>query len=1284
MTLNNEYIRTSLQEDGEELITSHYINEVLPTTRQYKAFDCQNLIDWADGNGCKSLHEIHNSSRSCNERQVEDALIKPVLESLGNSMIAQVHLGSDTMDFCAYDGDTFHSDFTNTTVIVESKRYGRIQNRYYIRREDNTDEIYQCLNYLRTINLTLDNTSSKHDVNFVVLTDGYLWRIYSKKYTHNNHEFENHFIEFDLERIAMCPNKDIRDRYLRIFGLFMCRESFTGELLRHQTGSGELGTAVTRELREQTFLALEYIATGIWRKIYLDDNPIFTIAVNANYGIDIDAARTDDSERARLLRLVYDESIVFLLRLLFVLYAEDRELFNHEEIPKVIKGKGNLLELIIENGKGIGELSDPQIFSRNDDVALGKVFSLIDEKYNGGLFSRKKHSLLYGLDIDDILFARAIDNLCRVEIKGKLYTVDFSTISVRELGGIYESLLEYKLAIMDRDMDAMPSIINSKRIRHDVKKGDLYLINHKGERKATGSYYTPDLIVDHLVHTALDPMLINIRNSHTDDFKALFDAVLDIKICDPAMGSGHMIQAAFSRLVDFVHQSLEEMRENGTTEAIWDKELAWLVRAQIARKCIYGVDLNPTAVELAKLVMWMKVFRPDKPFEFFDYNLACGNSLIGSYDYTFEAAKAGEALQTSLIESQEEMESNLQSTLLTWVLTMMEMPRDTVEQVHQVDRFWRKNVIPAQKQLTFLQNAKLIQWLMPENIRAFNNGYDNLVRGINADVRYVEKVLNMDEAVPDGVKDLVPLVTWIEEQFRPIHWNIVFPHIAVQGGFDVILSNPPWDKVKPTRGEFFADYIPGYNYMETAAAKRASNELMESHQDIRDGWEAYEQSIKRQDKFYQEAYQYQVVKDASGKKLKGDSNLYKVFLEKIVTILRDGGTCGIVIPDNLNIDNGCTGLRRMLLTQTTIRELIMFENRKKLFDIDSRYKFDVLTFVKNKPRGNAAFDAGFYWYDPIWLDGQPDQDYIRENEKNQKQYHQKYRYSTRFIKETDPDKLLIYEFRNQTLQKVFRKLQEYPALADENQSLYARTYREFDMTNDADLFEFDGFGWPLYQGGMIHHFNAHFKSCEKWIRQQTGESRLSEKWRVHLQELPDRTYRIVWRDIAQPTDTRSLICCVVPRGIFFGNTLGAIELVQDDNDASRAELVAGVNAILSSFTADFFVRQRIAKHVNAFILKDLPLPRDLQTIRELGRLSLPLYDGDDFDAFRGEITALTDPALRDKLIAKLDARTAHLYRLTYEEYQAVLATFPLVEGAQKQRCLQAYNEWMFSLEAEGK
>lgn len=1287
---DDTYIRTKLDEDSSSLLTSHFLSEVLPETAAFKRFKLAKLLELVDGDEGADFAKNMQLSKTENERTAEDYLIRRVMESLGHRMRAQVPLDThSTADFCAFDtryGEGkdvagFAKDFTNTTCLVEAKKYGRIQKKRFIAKQSHDDEIYQVKDYLRLISDILEGHNSKHRVPFGVLTDGHLWRVYAKRYTYNDREFESHFVEFDLEAILACPDQQQRADLLKLFAYILSPKVICETMVSLESQSSELEVAVTDALKEQTFTSLEYIATGLWREIVSKQDPNLATTLKYTYGIDAAKAREDGRDRATLLKLVFDESVVYLLRLIFVLYTEDRNLMEGTGIPKVIKGHGNLLDAIVAKGQAIGEVGGSSDLNfRNDDLRMAQVFAAIDDRYNGGLFSRTRHPLLYNLNIDDELFANAIDNLCRVQVKKKVYTVDFSTTSSRELGSIYEGLLEYKLMVVGQDVTELPSIVNKKRIRHDIKAGDLVLVNHKGERQASGSYYTPDLIVEHLVTTSVWPKLKAIRDEHADSWDDLYAAVLKLHIVDPAMGSGHMLQAAFARIIEFLRRQNESMAEKGLPVPTWDDEFEYRVRTRVARGCIYGVDLNPMAVELAKLVMWIRLFRKDKAFEFFDYNLTCGNSLVGAYDEQLKIAPGQAGKQFSIVMSADEVEENAQKELLARVEQMMGMPRDTREMVHAVDEYWHSQVIPQQRQLAFLYNIRLSRWLLPDRWDKVAEAIDSLTIGIQREgLEYVGKVLDPEQLKNGGPELLRQVDVEIQSTYNPLHWKIAFPHVAVAGGFDVCLTNPPWDKVKSYREDYFSDYITGYGQMETKDAKAASNALMDADQAIKEGWQAYEASFATQNAFYSDSYRWQVVRDADGKQLKGDANLYKMFIEKVYTILADGGTCGIVVPDNLNIDAGCTGLRRLLLTKATIREMIMFENRLKLFQIDSRYKFDVLTFDKTPARANSVFDAGMYWFEPMWLDGEATPEEVAKKELRAKKNHGRYSYPMNLMREAFPDQMTILEFRNRRQIEVFRKLTALPGAGDESEFLALRTYREFDMTNDSDLFNMGGPGWPLMQGATVRHYNAHHAKPERFVIQSEGEQRLADKWRRDLKELPDRTYRIGWRDIAQPTDSRSLICTVLPRGSFVGNTLNLIEILIDGKPSRDNELTSGINAVLSSFIADFYVRQRMAKHVSAFILKALPLPRQTEVIRELGSMAMPLYQGDDFEAFRGDVVQLDDADKRDRLIARIDARVAHLYGLAYEDYQAVLDSFPLVEAGFKKRCLLAYNDWTFEL-----
>lgn len=971
----------------------------------------------------------------------------------------------------------------------------------------------------------------------------------------------------------------------------------------------------------------------------------------------------DLDKRRPILRLVYSESVVYLLRLLFVLYAEDRGLFD-EDVPTAVKGEGGILEDIV-SGKDEpvpGEWS----------AKLDRTFKAIDARYNGGLFSAEKHPLLAGLRIDGSLFASAIDSLCRVSVKGEERAVDFSEINVHELGGIYESLLEYKLAVAAEDIAEMPCIADRKRVRRGVLKGDLYLLSSKGDRQKTGSYYTPDRIVEHLVRTTIDPKLNAIaERDRGKGFDDLAGDVLELTVCDPAMGSGHMIATAFDHIMDFLRAQAEA---RGTE---WTSALDHALRSRVARECVYGADLNPIAVELAKLVIWMKVFDSSKPFEFLDYNLVCGNSLVGDGVRTAATVETG-PYAPALLRSTEEVERDLMSQLLGSVACLQAMSRNTIEEVHEVERYWRENVRSLQDQLSFGSDLKLARWFAPSMVGVVQDGYETFLEGVENDPGYVRKILeDSPEITHRSVKALAPVREKVVEEARPLHWAIAFPHVASRSGFDAIVTNPPWDKIKVERGEVFSDYIDGYDRMETKDAKKASDTLMAADSQVAAVWNRRVESAKRQNAYYRQAYHWQTAMDKDGKSLvRGDPNLFKVFIERAYDLLKPDGSCGIVVPDNLNIDAGATGLRRLLLgkdSEASVRELVMFTNTDKLFEIDSRYKFDVLTFDRamDKRTRRKKFQSGFYWTDPDWLDGKPDDSNTADKERKS---HQLFDYDLDAIRRADPERLTIYEFRNERQSRVLSRMLLFPAIGDPAQPLYIETYREFDMTNDADLFNTDGKGWPLYQGGTIHYFDAWFGAVKHWVEVEEGEARLAAKFKVDPASLPDRSYRIAWRSVANATNARSLICTVLPRGVFTGNSLNLISVNGVERD--DFEMLSGLNAVLSSTVCDFYVRLRTSMNINAFIVKDLPVPRNLERIRLLGRLAMPLYTGDAFRRFRSGTTPVEGGGVRRRLIGRLDALTAACYGLKYEDYQAVLAAFTdkSIPANEKKTRLEAFND----------
>jgi type I restriction-modification system DNA methylase subunit len=310
--------------------------------------------------------------------------------------------------------------------------------------------------------------------------------------------------------------------------------------------------------------------------------------------------------------------MLLLYRVLFIFYAESRGLLNSNN--RFYRGM-SLYEMKkeIANKRDAGEFLAP--FSNTYWGRLTNLFNLINEgseserwkidrkvlyipAYNGGLFDPAKNTFLSNKQISDFYLAEALDLLARSDKA----MVDYSSLDIRHLGSIYEGLLEYRL------------------------KSELSLLTDKGERKATGSYFTPDYIVKYIVENTLGPVIAQKKAEWVQllDRTKFADYILSIKVLDPAMGSGHFLVEA----VDYLARALVEAwatakKEDAKTKEVAEHDIQW-ARREVVRRCIYGVDLNPMAVELAKLALWLTTAAANKPLSFLDHHLRCGNSLIGS------------------------------------------------------------------------------------------------------------------------------------------------------------------------------------------------------------------------------------------------------------------------------------------------------------------------------------------------------------------------------------------------------------------------------------------------------------------------------------------------------------------------------------------------------------------------------------------------------------------------------------------------------------------------------
>ncbi len=905
-------------------------------------------------------------------------------------------------------------------------------------------------------------------------------------------------------------------------------------------------------------------------------------------------------ERREKLKEIHREAMVFVLRLTGALFAAARGVSGLASLRKSM-----------ETGT----------FPPRSGALVLRICDRLAHDCSGSLFVRRAHPLLELIASDDGLARDCLSLLTRVSAGKRTLSVDWAGILPQFPGVLYEAFLKTRL-VPDGD-------------------GGVDLFEGRGRRRAACAFYTRDTLIRHLVRRTIGEKL------KTSDGKNGF-ALPSVRVLDPAMGCGRMLLASLYCLLSFTHRRYEET-DSACEREPWNLNLETRFGRLLAENCLFGVDLDPLACDIARMTLWIRLSGPipgsfpTPPF--LEGNLVCGSSIVGPYEELSEGKASSRPVSPSM--------------------KLMAEPSRSIARLREK---FAGSVIPERRRGQAEDDLALCRSLASGFFGKAETGRrrgEERLSGKDAPLRG-------SSGGPEDDERAAMDVLRMRGEFLPVHWRTDFPEAAAHGGFDVIIANPPWDVILPYRAEFFRDYIPDYGRLDTREAMKAEKTLLARDPAVRGIWQAYRKRVTTLNAYFLKTYASLQPRRGDGTFLRGHNNIYKVFLEKIYLLLAKDGLCGIIVPDNLNIDSACTGLRRLLLQKTTIRELVTFVNRRKLFDIHGQYKFDVLTFMKRRPSPDAAFDAGFSWYDPVWLDGRPSAAHMAEHPLNAGRYHRRFRYPVAAIFRNDPDTFTIWEFGSAGGMNVLGKLKSFPGIGDPEEELHILTSTEFNMTTDSDLFRRGGNGWPLFQGRTIHHYNASFGPVERRVDPVEGEKRLARRRRSSPDELPDRNYRLAWRVIAQATDSRSLIGTVIPPRVFCGNALNAAEIIYKGKMVSDPELLSGLNVILSSLCADFYVRLRSAKNVSAFIVRSVPVPRDIPAIRKLGRLALPLYLGAAFAAFRGSVPEMPDPEERIRRIALLDAMTARLYGLGSEEYGLVLDSFPLLDEVVKRLYIGAF------------
>ena len=1162
-----------------------------------------------------------------NRQTSMDTFIDPVLNAVGFALQP-----TDTGSGLLFDDYSFETPLA-ALIIVEP--------------EDSLDETIKGSHWAQK----LLQLTKQHRLKWGLLTNGPVWRLYNAKQTAPMEAF----VEINLEE-AIRSNDSAA---FRAFLQFMTRDAFTAEpgLESHLQASAAAVGKIETHLQANVDEVLKRLCHGFIR----------------------DAKREQYSEEDRAE--IFENAVYMLYRILFILYAESRQLLP---VDQPGYSKYSLQGLVIKAAdmhRGVIPAEDGslwqdllQLCTWIDVGHLGEGFEIAS--YNGGLFDNQTKPYLSQHKIPDVYMAEVLWTLgCIPGKNGKDYQmIDYRDLAVRHLGSLYEGILEYKLFIADEDMfirsnpDGEVEYIPvreagpKKKGDGDLAAGQVYFAQSQGARKASGSYYTREEIVAYNVKYAVlgglnerwerfQPEITNYLSElelaineeeqsrlqyfiDNEILKFVQQQVLRFRVCDPAMGSGHFLVNATYAITDFIVEKLNYTPWRN--EHLDSDPVLW--RRRVVENCIFGADINKLAVELAKLSLWITAAAAGKPLSFLDHHLKVGNSLAGVrlqelHTVPEKRGKKGKASgEGNGLFVSASLTHKLQETLGNYA-RIMAQDSDTIGIIHAKKRELQEAEahVHSIRQLADIWMGFHFDFAFEPT--AYAKIYDAVTRtGTLPDDLPENAALVMKQALQFGYRE------------RFIHWEIEFPEVFAGGsGFDAMIGNPPWETWKPNSQEFFEPYIKGFRRLDKQKALIEIEKLLQGNHEIWTRWDQLNRySAQYSDYFLNGnsfAFQTAVV---DGKKTGSDLNLFKLFAEQFFRLLGVKGRCGIVIPSGVYTDMGATGLRRMLFGQTTVHSMYCFENYRHIFfrGVDTRTKFVVLTY--RKENSTVGFRGAFYLHDPDLLET-----------LDETSLH----ISVALVQTLASDTWSVLEFNSQRDIDIVRQMYQFPTLGETVPGKWElRFTAEFHMTNDSHFFNTAGRGAVLYEGKMIHQYTHTFAEPNSWVDEKGIEHLVDKEIKRVQNTLVDRfaplakgtkekivkqllatqrkkdcldrddirlgceTYRIAYRDIAASTNERALIASILPPGIVCGNKCPVQIPLRTKEDINK-QMLAGesLSSLLYEKTMTPKEQCFAAGILNSFLLDFIIRKKITTTLNMFYMYQLPVPRYSDGDPYFAEI-----------------------------------------------------------------
>lgn len=989
--------------------------------------------------------------------------------------------------------------------------------------------------------------------------------------------------------------------------------------LEHWRDAGEqAGTQVRAHLRDNVEDALRILAQG-----FLDGDEGLRAKLDSG-----DLSMQDWFNQ--ILRTVY--------RLIFLAVAEDRNLLHAPETKTDVRG-------LYADNYGFNHWRDRSArrlaYDHHVDnwETINIVFSALEDGAKplglpalGSLFRADQTPDLNTAKISNRAFLEAVFRLAWFVDKSQHHRarINWRDMATEELGSVYESLLEL-----------VPFRENAGRTF--VFAGGL---ETKGNaRKTSGSYYTPDSLVQTLLDSTLNPVLDRAER------EGGADAILKLKVIDPACGSGHFLLGAARRMANRVAQ-VRNIDAPDYQAAMRD----------VVRNCIHGVDRNPMALELAKVALWIETVTPGKPLGFLDANIVCGDSLLGIFDLkaieegipdeAFKQLSGDDKKVAADLRKKNKAEREGQGAF-DWssgVVAVMppkkmaadvghlrDLPEDTVAEVEAKRAKFAAWVVDPKRTAT--QRACDLQvaaFLMPKIDSGDIFGYAPVPT--TATVRQVLSGKPVDtELVDAGVS--------AANGASALHWPLAFPEVMIgRGGFDVVLGNPPWEVMQLSEEEYFASRDPDIAAMKGAQRKKAIAALADSDPALFASYERDKRAFESSNEFARASGRFDLT-------ARGKVNTYALFAEHFLNLTRAGGSAGVIVPTGIATDATTAPFFAHLVDSQRLSGLTDFENREKLFaDVDSRMKFCVLTIGSGVGAANFAF--------------------FLTNTKQLEDERRCFTLSPEQIARINPNTKTTPVFRTQRDAELTAKIYDRMAVlveeGVEGGNPWGLDFRQglFNMTSDSGLFQTaaqltvagfkrEGSDWvkervvsgdvsmvktprqsslalaggrdadhldlssgvqgqriverfvPLYEAKMVHLYDHRFgdygsRGDDRGYRVMP-ETALCDYQDPNFEPTPfywvgdtqvhnrladkqwTRGWLLGWKDITASTNERTLLPCVIPTSGSGDTFLLAFPGVQPE--VSGALLVAN----WSSLVQDYAVRQKMSGlHLKYNVFKQIP------------------------------------------------------------------------------------------------